>query len=77
MKRVPAIVVAILAFAATALVPGATAKSCRSGYSHAVIGGQQKCLHAGEYCSHAERRQYRRYHFTCRRVNGVYRLEHS
>jgi hypothetical protein len=62
-----------LAFGAS----GAAAKSCPSGYTHAVIGGEQKCLHAGEYCSHAEARQYRRYHFVCERVKGTYRLEES
>jgi hypothetical protein len=58
-------------------VPTAAAKTCPSGFTHATIGGEQKCLHAGEYCSHAEGGQYRRYHFKCVRVNGVYRLEHS
>jgi hypothetical protein len=53
------------------------AKTCSSGYTHAVIGGAQKCLHAGEYCSHSEARQYRRYHFACENVRGTYRLEHS
>jgi hypothetical protein len=53
------------------------ARTCPSGFTHAVIGGEQKCLHAGEYCAHSEARQYRRYHFVCERVRGVYRLEHS
>lgn len=53
------------------------ARTCPSGFTHAVIGGQQKCLHAGEYCSHSEASQYRRYHFVCQRVRGTYRLEHS
>jgi hypothetical protein len=61
----------------SALTPTAAAKSCPSGFTLGVIGGQQKCLHAGEYCSHAEARQYRRYHFVCERVRGVYRLERS
>lgn len=56
--------------------PVATAaKACPSGFTHAVIGGEQKCLHAGEYCSHAEARQYVRYHFVCERIRGTYRLE--
>ena len=41
----------------------------------AVIAGHQKCLGRGEYCSHAEARQYRRYGFKCVRVHGTYRLE--
>jgi hypothetical protein len=36
-----------------------------------------KCLHAGEYCEHAEASTYRRYHFVCGLVGGVYRLERS
>jgi len=53
------------------------ARSCPSGFTHAVIGGSQKCLHAGEYCAHRDARQYRRYGFVCVRVRGVYRLEDS
>lgn len=53
------------------------AKTCPSGYTHAVIGGSEKCLHAGEYCAHAEARQYRRYHYKCVLVKGTYRLEHT
>lgn len=54
---------------------GVAAKSCGPGFTHAVIDGEQKCLHAGEYCSHTEARQYVRYHFVCERVRGTYRLE--
>ena len=53
----------------------AAAKACPAGFPHAVIGGAQKCLHAGEYCSRADARQYVRYHFVCERVRGTYRLE--
>jgi hypothetical protein len=53
------------------------AKTCPHGYTHAVIGGHQKCLHAGEYCAHRFGRQYRRYHFKCVIVNGTYRLERT
>lgn len=51
------------------------AKSCPAGFTPGVIGGAQKCLHAGEYCSHTEARQYVRYHFVCETVRGTYRLE--
>lgn len=78
MKRLLAVLLASGAIGGAALVPtSASAKSCHSGYTHAVIGGAQKCLHAGEYCSHAEASQYRRYHFKCVRVRGTYRLEHT
>ena len=52
-------------------------RTCPAGFTHGVIGGEQKCLHTGEYCSHSKARQYRRYHFVCQRVRGTYRLEHS
>jgi len=42
-----------------------TAKSCSSGYTHAVINGQQKCLRRGQFCTHSADRQYRRYGFRC------------
>ena len=77
MRKLVTSLFAAAVLAATALAPGASAKTCHSGYTHAVIGGAEKCLHAGEYCSHAEARQYTRYHFKCIRVNGVYRLERS
>jgi hypothetical protein len=52
------------------------AKTCRSGYVHAVIGGEQKCLHRGEFCAHRYDRQYRRYGFRCARRDdrGNYNL---
>jgi hypothetical protein len=51
--------------AAPAASPQAAFKTCRHGYVHAVIGGEQKCLHAGEYCAIRYARQYRRYGFHC------------
>jgi hypothetical protein len=77
MKTLLAAAVAAVALAGSASVPVASAKTCPSGYTHAVIGGEQKCLHDGEYCSHAEAREYRHYHFQCERVGGVYRLEYA
>src|ERR1700722_11301991 len=62
---------------ASPVVTLARAETCSSSYTHAVIGGAQKCLRAGEYCSHSEGSQYRRYHFVCERVCGTYRLEES
>jgi hypothetical protein len=56
------------------------AKSCSSGYVHAVIGGRQKCLRAGEFCAHRYDRQYRRYGYRCTRYyRNVhrYRLTHA
>lgn len=59
-----------------AVVPtSAMAKTCSAGYTHAVIGGAQKCLRRGEFCSVSESRQYHRYGFDCDRVRGYRRLE--
>ena len=59
--------------------PVAVAKTCSAGFEHAVIGGQQKCLRAGEYCAHRYDRQYRRYGYRCirRDSRGSYHLTHA
>jgi hypothetical protein len=65
---------------AHALAPAAAAKACHAGYRHAVIGGRQKCLRAGEFCAHRYDGQYRRYGYRCvrydRRVHR-YRLTYG
>lgn len=76
MSRFLAIVAATLAIAAIAALPSsAAAKTCGSGYVHAVIGGKQKCLRRGEYCSHRYGKQYHKYGFNCVRKHGEYFLE--
>jgi hypothetical protein len=45
--------------------PTITHKSCSSRFVHGVIGGQEKCLHAGEFCAARYSRQYLRYGFRC------------
>lgn len=57
--------------------PAAFAKSCPSGYTQGRIDGSQKCLRAGEYCDRSDQNEYRQYHYTCKDVNGTYRLERS
>jgi hypothetical protein len=54
----------------------AVAKTCSSSYTHAVIGGVQKCLRRGQYCARARDREYRRYGFHCRTADarGSYHL---
>jgi hypothetical protein len=76
-----AVVAGVAALAATAparpAAPLAATKTCRVGYTHAVIAGTQKCLHAGEFCTHRYDLQYRRYGFRCIRYYanvGRYRL---
>lgn len=62
------------------LSPTVVAKTCSAGYKHAVIGGAEKCLRAGEFCAHRYDRQYRRYGFRCIRFYPNvqrYRLTHA
>jgi len=42
-----------------------SAKTCSSSYTHAVIGGQHKCLRRGQFCARRYKSQYRRYGFRC------------
>jgi hypothetical protein len=54
----------------------AVAKTCSSSFTHAVIGGSQKCLRRGQYCARARDREYHRYGFHCheRDARGSYHL---
>ena len=45
--------------------PNVVLKSCSAGFTHAIIGGRQKCLRRGEFCAAAYKRQYVRYGFRC------------
>jgi hypothetical protein len=84
MKR-PAVLLATLiaSLAAATAAPSAPAiaqKSCSAGYTHAVIGGVEKCLRAGEFCAHAADPQYRRYGYRCIKYYADvrrYRLTHG
>jgi hypothetical protein len=77
IRRFIAPFAAALALGATLLVPMANAKTCHGRYVHAVIGGAQKCLGAGEYCARRYERQYERHGFSCEWVGGTRRLEHD
>jgi hypothetical protein len=54
----------------------ALAKTCSGSYTHAVIGGAQKCLRRGQFCARARDREYHRYGFHChkRDARGNYHL---
>ena len=45
--------------------PSVASKSCTAGYTHARIGGSEKCLRRGQFCASAFKRQYVRYGFRC------------
>ena len=78
-RRAAALLASVAALGSTAAAqaaphpaaPVSAAKSCRSGYVHAVTPGGHKCLHAGEFCSRSHSYQvvYHRHGFNCRR-NG-------
>jgi hypothetical protein len=60
------------------VVPGLTSARttrtlCSPGFVDAVVGGEHKCLHAGEFCSARHEPDYERHGFTC--VDG--RLQHG
>ncbi len=86
-RRLAAIAVAASIFgAAPAVAPSvagnpiapssAMAKSCGSGYKHAVVGGSHKCLRRGQFCARSRDSTYHRYGFHChtRDANGSYHL---
>lgn len=62
---------ASLAAAAPAAAPAyapieaTAAKSCSSGWKHAVINGSHKCLRRGQFCARGADRQYHRYGYHC------------
>jgi opacity protein-like surface antigen len=64
------------ATAAAQAPTAAVAKSCSSGWKHAVIGGSHKCLRRGQFCAHRYDRQYKRYGYRCRKqdARGNYHL---
>jgi hypothetical protein len=56
------------------------AKTCSSGYKHAVIGGMHKCLRAGQFCTRGYDKQYRKYGYRCIKYYanvGRYRLTYA
>lgn len=44
---------------------GPARAACSAGYVDGVIGGEPKCLRAGEFCSAAAETDYERYGFDC------------
>ena len=53
------------AASAHAPIEATAAKSCSSGWKHAVINGSHKCLRRGQFCARSADRQYHRYGFHC------------
>jgi uncharacterized membrane protein len=62
-----------VAFAETSAGSGPQAQAaCRS----ATIGGRHKCIARGQFCAHRYQRDYRRYGYSCSKLdrNGRYHL---
>lgn len=73
MKKHIIVLAAALALAAPAAAaapqtsPQATiSKSCSSGYKHAVLGGEHKCLRVSQFCAKRHQRAYKRKGFVCK-----------
>ncbi len=85
-RRLAALAAAVAAFAAAPAAPifdaspvapaAAVAKTCSTGFKHAVINGAEKCLRRGQFCARAADGQYRRYGYRCtkRDARGNYHL---
>ena len=72
LKRVAAIGLAGLALAVGGYVASAASQPfvaahelCSAGYVSAIIGGEAKCLRAGEFCSPSYESDYEHYGFAC------------
>lgn len=76
MRKVVTAALIAIAVGAMAVVPSAAfAKTCSAGYVRGTIGGVQKCLRRGEFCSHSYATQYHHYGFNCVALSGGYHLE--
>lgn len=66
MRRIAVAAAFALALAAGVAVPrGSAQASCSAGFVSAVVGGESKCLRAGEFCAAGKEADYQRYGFTC------------
>jgi hypothetical protein len=84
LKKFVVVAIAAVSLAAATPAPApahqpitaSAAKSCSSGWRHAVIGGSEKCLRRGQFCARRSDRQYHRYGFHCHRrdARGNYHL---
>jgi hypothetical protein len=68
----------LLTAAPLATTPVAQPTSAAAACRQATIGGQSKCIGAGQYCSKSYERDYRRYGFTCnkRDARGRWHLQY-
>jgi hypothetical protein len=52
------------------IVGTAEAKTCSSGWTHAVLPGGHKCLRSGQFCTRSWDRYYHRYGYHCHRYDA-------
>ena len=57
-----------------AAAPAPPAKNCAANYTSGVIGGQPKCLAAGQQCQQQSAADYTRYGFNCAKVGNRFQL---
>ncbi len=82
MKKVlAAAIAATIALAAgvpTTALAGSDAPQAQVACKRATIGGQSKCIAAGQFCARAYERDYNRYGYSCsnRDRNGRYHLRY-
>lgn len=50
------------------------AKKCPANFISGTIGGQAKCLSAGQQCQQAQAKDYTKYGFTCTKNGNRYQL---
>ena len=90
MRNKFAVMATVCSLGCAGAIAGATpavAESLASNTGHAGaascvygrIGGVSKCLRAGEYCARRYQNQYRRYGFTCNKLDylGRWHLERA
>jgi hypothetical protein len=56
------------------ITAGPAPKKCSAGYATGTIGGQPKCLKAGQQCQQKQAADYGKYGFTCTKVGNRYQL---
>jgi len=54
--------------------PAPPAKKCAANFTSGVIGGQTRCLAAGQQCGQQNAKDYTRYGFNCAKVGNRYQL---
>src|SRR4051812_49762496 len=65
MRRGLLVLGILCALAAGVAHQGRSMAECSSSYVQGLVGGESKCLRAGEFCSPGREADYERYGFSC------------